>query len=267
MSGRTGYKMYIPDEEEFESAEFVKTFKTLYFKNESVDPKIKESIGTAPNQTVRWVEDIADGLLSSPKLTEQDIFFIMAWKTGNIKMIELNPEPKDVEDVPGDSYSSGWRIKDLAVSLRGSKKDDENSFAKFAEKIVDHQGELRVAAKYSVEEVLNMLVSYGRPSGIGLVYLLTLVFFLSGGDHPIYDRFAKRALDSIVFGLHPRYVAESKLPDIDWNSTSKKKAIEATSLIIKGYEQLLTRVFDDAWKTERDIDRALWVYGHPDLLK
>ena len=47
--------------------------------------------------------------------------------------------------------------------------------------------------KSEPQEVINELKN-NSPNGIGTVYLITLLFFISRGEYPIYDRFVKIAI-------------------------------------------------------------------------
>ena len=105
--------------------------------------------------------------------------------------------------------------------------------------------------------------------GIGTVYLLTLLYFITGGATPIYDRFAMAALlvwklrDSITIPENSIIRVEA-LPD--------KKDDKVRNILKEGlYSKYIELLSDfcgmvygdkDKWKDDRNVDRALWVYGH-----
>ena len=93
--------------------------------------------------------------------------------------------------------------------------------------------------------------------GIGTVYLITLMYFISRGSYPIYDRFAKKAIDAIVNEVKPGgVIKERQLPD-----KTSEKFCKIMKNEMKEYICNLEAVFGSDYK-DRDVDRALWVYGH-----
>ena len=116
-------------------------------------------------------------------------------------------------------------------------------------------------------------------SGIGFVYAITLLFFISNGKFPIYDRFAHKALLALYCETDIRIVGEGiTLPKISDKSKSqiretRLKSINTLLKDIYGYSQNketiisphaylpLLKNFPD-YQTNRNVDRALWVYGH-----
>ena len=103
--------------------------------------------------------------------------------------------------------------------------------------------------------------------GIGSVYLITMLYFVSGGEYPIYDQFAAMALDAIKNGKKPGSTIQIKdLPD------KKSKSFlnlldnpnSVYSSYIKNLEELSELFYGnkDGYQNDRRLDRALWVYGH-----
>ena len=117
-----------------------------------------------------------------------------------------------------------------------------------------------IASQYSSlsiqkpEEIYRNLLNLNI-SGLGTVYLLTLVYFISKGESPIYDRFAHQALDALEKGLEPRAkeVPKHTVPD--------KNSKHAFNWFETQYAKRLKTMFPGYYK-ERKLDRALWVYGH-----
>lgn len=108
-------------------------------------------------------------------------------------------------------------------------------------------------------------------TGIGATYALTVIYFLTGGKYPIYDRFAYIALTKI---------RNSESEDLFDGSGFLKGELfqkdEFTKCIASGKKP--ETIFDayvenykaplEAWLKEnnaeysRTVDRALWTYGH-----
>lgn len=90
--------------------------------------------------------------------------------------------------------------------------------------------------------------------GLGTVYLLTLVWAISGMTYPIYDKYAHIAISSICAGVKPNAYVYKSPPD--------KTKIDEIRYMYGNYQNQLSKVFGEDWKTRREIDQALWVYGH-----
>ncbi len=91
-------------------------------------------------------------------------------------------------------------------------------------------------------------------SGLGTVYLLTLVWAISGMKYPIFDRFSKIAITAICKSEKPNKKGYKYPPD--------KTQIVSIKDMYEKYQGQLSEVFGNEWKTRREIDQALWVYGH-----
>ena len=95
-------------------------------------------------------------------------------------------------------------------------------------------------------------------NGLGTVYIITLLNFISRGQYPIYDRFAWKAIQAICDDKKPGDIINaSELPE------KKSRAFDTvfdTHMI--SYMKKMDSVFGSAYQESRDVDRALWVYGH-----
>jgi hypothetical protein len=107
--------------------------------------------------------------------------------------------------------------------------------------------------------------------GIGPVILITLLFFITKGDYPIYDRFAMSSL--IVWKLNQQGINTPTGTIINGcGLPSKDKPEELKALLNSGkyfeFIQLLKSFCsieyekENVWKTERYVDQSLYVYGH-----
>lgn len=98
--------------------------------------------------------------------------------------------------------------------------------------------------------------------GIGAVYLITLLYFVTNhqypGKCPIYDRFAMSALLAIK---NNKKISD----DVKCGELSDKNIKNFPKLVgekMKQYIGLIDDIFGEEYNANRDIDRALWVYGH-----
>ncbi len=94
-------------------------------------------------------------------------------------------------------------------------------------------------------------------SGVGTVYLLTLVWAISEMNYPIYDKFAKIAITAICNGNKPDKMNYKYPPD--------KYKFDSIEQMYVEYQKELTQIFGHKWKEERRIDQALWCYGHQSI--
>ncbi len=94
-------------------------------------------------------------------------------------------------------------------------------------------------------------------NGLGTVYLLTLVWAISGMKYPIYDKFAYIAISAINNSKKPCEIHYEYPPE-------KMRTEDIKDMYVK-YQKQLSNVFGEDWKTHREIDQALWVYGHQKL--
>ena len=99
-------------------------------------------------------------------------------------------------------------------------------------------------------------------TNIGPVYNINTLFFLTKGKAPIYDAFAHKAVKSLLLGIAPSEVYLGANPN--------KIETEKVVLMYREYMLLLKMFFpneihkegNDDMFISRELDRALWVYGH-----
>lgn len=104
------------------------------------------------------------------------------------------------------------------------------------------------------------------PKNIGPVYIINALFFLTGGKAPIYDVFAHKAVKALLLNISPSEVYMGGNPD--------KHDIDNVTAMYLEYILLLKMIFKDEVKIKgkddmfisRELDRALWVYGHSNFL-
>ena len=104
------------------------------------------------------------------------------------------------------------------------------------------------------------LKEYNPPKNIGPVYIINALFFLSKGRLPIYDAFAHKAIRALALDIAPNQVFLGTNPD--------KTDVKGVATMYCEYMMLLKKVFDKQISKDknmfisRELDRALWVYGH-----
>lgn len=170
-------------------------------------------------------EKIIEELISNDKSKKpEDFISFLRWKVGD--------------------KSNGDRI----VTQYGSIIESEpiRSLAKE----VDESWEKKTAKE------LYEIIQGKQISNVGAVYTLSLVFFITKGQEPIYDKFAEIALNVILDEKHgfrepQKYI---ELP--------QKDKVDDVMERYEGYKRKLTSIFGDLWKKDRRVDCALWTYGH-----
>lgn len=169
------------------------------------------------NEIIRIVNKAGD-------IGPDDVIKLMRWKTGNYKTEEA------IVGCYGKRISLD--IGSMVVKAIGSGMGQD---------------------AMDIYQALLKLNMYG----LGTVYLLTLVWAISGMKYPIYDKYAHIAISSICIGEKPNINGYKAPPD--------KTKIDEISYMYGNYQNQLSEFFGDDWKVRREIDQALWVYGHQKL--
>lgn len=96
--------------------------------------------------------------------------------------------------------------------------------------------------------------------GYGAVYALTVVFFVSKGQYPIYDKYAHIAL--IMINSQKNF--NSIITDTDRKKEFNYDSLDGQTVYDDyiNYKESLTDVFGEIWMKNRAVDQALWTYGH-----
>jgi len=247
MKGKIKMKFYDENGERIDKVNFIEYYSKRYYLG-------TDSVKSVSNKSVfknsEFIESKIDELLKDGIKNENDIVHILAWKTGKILH-------KDSEQNKKFEYYSSWSINEVSKDYQIKIYNRNVDVKTFAEYIVKNITSLEFESKSNPQEVLNKLKNEA-PSGIGTVYLITLLYFISKGEYPIYDKFATMAINAICNDKKPyNNISYSELPDR--NSTKFKNVI---TICNKDYVNKLRKVFGEEYKNNRDIDRALWVYGH-----
>lgn len=141
------------------------------------------------------------------------------------------------------------------IQNRQGKKIDCSNLANVI--LTNHDLWIDFIRKDNPQAILDILAKEA-PEGIGTVYFITLLYFISLSEYPIYDQFAKKAIDAIKTGTKPNItISYKELPDRNNSDFSK------VGETLKTFKNDIKEIFGyENYKASRDIDRALWVYGH-----
>lgn len=245
----------------FKEAENKSEFVDLYADSYYLDHGTVSQIAPYAAGTRKSIEDRIDAILANGITKKLDVIHILAWK-----MSKLN----QLSDQSGLKYAKGWD------ALQGKTEDEivdslcvkwygkPFQIGKIAVDIFGSMPELEEAAKESWRALLNTINGLiGHLNSIGPVYLITLMYFISRGKYPIYDRFAMIALCAIHEGVKPG-------GKIDYKGLSSVKKLLINDDPDFGYQRYIDLLNETFSKDElfpdgvpcRNVDRALWVYGH-----
>lgn len=231
-------KFYTLDGNEIDKSEFVEKYGNSYYRGcLRCIPRV--------GQSSRFVEDHIDTLLKNGIQKPLDVVHILAWKIGKIKHSESQ-----------DSfvYADDWKNAEQFVAYRYNRKFDIQTISEY---IANNITQLEKNAENHPQQVICELRDL-HINGLGTVYIITLLYFISRGQYPIYDRFAWKAIQAICDDKKPGDIINaSELPE------KKSRAFDTvfdTHMI--SYMKKMDSVFGSAYQESRDVDRALWVYGH-----
>ncbi len=143
----------------------------------------------------------------------------------------------------------------------GCKKDNPQSYGKKIN-LKDFYHNLNISELQAMCEnedwnkVLSTILNR-RVKGIGPVYSIAVLYFVSGGKYPIYDRFADIAVEYIfTYTGYPKK-GESKMLSSDNAIKRYKNYINRLEILLKQLGKENANYID-----YRELDRALWVFGH-----
>lgn len=230
--------------------EFIELYEPCYFIEN------KKAEGIQHTQTSRCVEKEIVAILKNGDIESRaNLAKVMAWKIGKIKHGESKKNKKIV-------YASDWESCETKNPKRYGKEMDLDTLAK---SMFDNRNELKKLAVEKPQECLNWLRDITRENkifGLGPVYLINLLFFLSRGKWAIYDRFAMASLRAYEKGLSP--VGQEKevgpIPNLPDKNSKRFETICENGTYAEYIEKL--DALGVNYKKNRRLDRALWVYGH-----
>lgn len=228
---------------------FVDVYSELYYAENKYDEKgrVKKEYtekkqeylgkGVRLGCSTKEVEQIAYEAIDSTKFSYAKITREhIAWKAGRLKVDKEGRYAWDGKNGMGNT------IENVDSYI---EKINENS--------ADICGMLDRGDVKSAYERLLSLNKECKVKQLGAVYMITLIFFLSKGKYPIYDKFAHKAALAIDSDENPADVSVKPAPD--------KAAVNKVLELYEDYRCLLNRVFNKC-ELSREEDQALWVYGH-----
>ena len=242
-------KFYMPNGEEISAEKFVKEYSNDYFLKEIGEQGLVPNLG----RSSKYIEKEIEKILYKGIKNERDVARIIAWKILKIKHRESEDNQKFV-------YASDWVNAEQLSVTRYSNPFPLDTIAH------DITSDIKKLEKLATEDPQGLLNTINKPEykGMGSVYLVTLLYFLSKGAYPIYDQFAMMALTAIKGNTTPK-AGEKVVVDVEFTDLPVKES-KGFSHVMENemaiYISMLNEIFGEEWKTNRDIDRALWVYGH-----
>ncbi len=222
----------------FDKEEFVRVYGQSYYLHNN-DCKLyipKISVNSY------YAEEQVESILTNGICNENDVDLILAWKIGGINHIKTESDETIV-------YKKDWQNNGIVKERYF--KCERNEFNTFCNRIKEIALD---SCNQTDVEIINEITNAASKNHVklGPVYILTLLYFITKGRSPIFDRYAYVAAKSICIGVAPQ---------MTWYEYPTNKAPEAILSVINEYKWFLTQVFGHS-NISRSIDRALWVYGH-----
>lgn len=223
-------------------------------------------------------EDLIDKILyEQGEYSIIDIYYILAWKIDGIDKKRTNDSVSNPESKVYFYENRGWVESKLSGNNNGKPIE--------LEKVLKLSSDLSEIKKEwskknfaddekGASELLANLASSGAKE-MGSVFYLTLLYFLTGSRWPIYDSMAYKSMIAIEKELIPNkdiVKYSQKLPEKSTNYSNypdrlAKIVFENCDNQYREYIRFLKKFEKDLpdnckYTASRDIDRALWEYGH-----
>lgn len=234
----------------FTNNTIIEFFADAYFKNNITGIEINNNVSESYENNEIVDNRLKKGIIDS---------YVVAWKAGRLKKEADKYEPQIITDEKTERkcYLNGY----------GGHIDKEelDVYLKIVKSFWD---ENKLKEKKFMDVYSAIANSITIPDNFGSVYIINLIYFLSKGDWPIYDRFAHIALKAIIMEKHPCEIyvsgAPSKIIKYKENKQEKTKANKEVIKMYMEYLWLLDYIFGGHTFDiiGRKKDRALWVYGH-----
>ena len=180
------------------------------------------------------LEQEIDGILKNGIHSREEAVRVLQWKFGN---------PKPAEEENGRIY---------VYNTYGSRLD--------VTALVEIMTELAQAENLNDREIWDALSALDV-RGFGAVYMVNVLYFLTKGSQPIFDKFAYAGLFALLNGLLPGETATVRsLPNK--GTPEYRRLVKNARDVYWQYRDELYRTFGARYFESRDVDRALWTYGH-----
>ncbi len=222
---------------EFTTEAFISSYEKYYFLHDENDSDFIP--GVSVNSCVS--ENKIERILSEGISRREDVNTILAWKIGGI---DHKKSKKEI------ILKADWKNK--ANVRERYFKCKSNDLDCFCAEIVDIAKNYQSGATpdNTIKQIAESTKKYNIP--LGPVYILTILYFITKKEYPIFDRFAYTAVKAIYAGVKPKDI---------WYENPSSKSAENVIKVINEYKWFLKQVFGFS-QIPRNIDRALWVYGH-----
>ena len=214
---------------------FIEEYEQLYDSKSNNKRSDIPKLNTTEKAVEKYIENkLAFGLVDQ---------YVVVWKTGRLKENDIDND----DFLSQGGYSNGYGKTIDGEQLRtylSELKSEEIKKIIAPSDLLNHRDVLEKCFELAKENV---------PDNFGSVYLINVLYFLSKKKVPIYDKFAHTAVKALYFEESPSNIYVGDAP-------SKKDTHKVINMLIE-YMWYLNEVFG-TYTIERDLDRALWVYGH-----
>lgn len=264
-------KFYDKDRKQFVEFgdSFIEQYAKAYYYPEN--GKIDQPLIKRLSRCSQYSEREIDSLLESGIKNEEDVIHILAWKIGKIAhktCSEKKPFSYSSDWADLENYDK-WACHSSTIRLRKNQFPIKE-IAEYVLSNLNHwEEDIEQNTWFCVLEDFNNTKREKGWHGLGTVYCITLLYFISKGKYPIFDQFADKALDVISQNKEAFPNADDKkyepipsdLPTKDEKKMGELK--ERYKRYCKKIETLKSQLSGRYRDPQnRDLDRALWVYGH-----
>ena len=244
--------------------EFKREYEDYYY----LDSEGQRRIPTLPGSS-RTIEERIEALFQQETLGKNDIDLILAWKIGGIDHVK-------------SEFTTEWKTNENGNVKARYFNCEKSNYDRFCERLSKNASSIantyfKTGTEEALKEILSIIQGANESEtviGLGPVYILTILYFITKGESPIFDRYAYTAVKAIYNGVKPDEIwYENPSSDNSWHKEKnekkceimKEKAAKAIAKVINEYSWYLKQVFGTK-NIPRYVDRSLWVYGHPDTL-
>lgn len=252
---------------------FLSYNKYYFLDNNDPDNFIRKQ-SRSSNTIEKQIKKVLDKIAAGGTIESHEVVRFLAWKVGKINHVKSD---KSFYNTHEFVYTSDWENAEQAdkvkrynhdIKIHDIKNiiyDNQDKLIHIAKNDPDENKDKPTDVRDIVAEFLNELIksdlknhSTGSFAQLGSVYMLSLLYLLSGGKYPIYDQYAFAAIKALLFEKYPFqvYVGQPLM-----NKDTTNKWINESANMYAEYLWFLKQVFG-TYTIKREEDQALWVYGH-----
>ena len=231
--------------------------KYLYFDYDNMPKELKAEYDEMENTITEWISNYSISIVNKTnyyaehyivnkklkkRIFDKDAF---AWKAGKVTW---NNNMLCCQNEERGGYLNGM-----------NNRVDKNEFSNYIEQLETKKADIESGLQGEKWEEIYDVMKADAPKNFGPVNILNALFFISGGKAPIYDQFVHKAVRALASDIYPGDVYLGNNPD--------KNETQKVIIMYKEYMLLLRKLFPSKCCKNgvfipRDLDRALWVYGH-----